>query len=145
MYHLTLTRNLSDVRRGTTGEIRVEGTNLKWPTIERPWIDNRPYISCIPSGEYILQPHTSVKYGEVWAVVGGTVSLHAGGSAQRFAVLVHPANYASQLQGCIALGTRTGKHIDGSYAVWNSQEALAELTAAVGFELHTLTIQWGVL
>ena len=31
---------------------RASYNDLSWWTIERPWLDNAPSVSCIPVGEY---------------------------------------------------------------------------------------------
>ena len=144
MKDLTITRYVSDIQQGCRGQLQVDGLRLH--TIERPWIDNRPHISCIPTGEYYIEPTESPKYGDVWAIVGGSVSRHKTDYSARFACLFHPANYASQLEGCIAVGRSTGVRDDAekSWAVWNSKDALEGLVDAVGFDVHRLTIRWGV-
>ena len=139
---LTITRYVSDVTQGCRGQLYVED-GLFLETIERPWIDNRPHVSCIPTGEYFIEPTESPKYGDVWAIVGGSVSRHKTDYSKRFACLFHPANYASQLQGCIALGLEKGEKPDGTWAVWNSGAALKDLKEAIGFSVHKLTIRWG--
>lgn len=64
-------------------------------TIERPWLQNKPWESCIPDGEYALNPYSSAKYPDVWQVANVPGRTH---------ILIHPANYAHQLAGCIAPG-----------------------------------------
>ncbi|MFC4699373.1 DUF5675 family protein [Glaciecola siphonariae] len=60
--------------------------------LERPWIDNVPFISCIPSGNYIAKPDDSgrFRYYELQNVPGRT---H---------IEIHPANKVEQLEGCLA-------------------------------------------
>jgi len=41
-------------------------------------------------------------------------------------LLFHAANYASELEGCIALGKDRGETEDGKLAVWNSKKAFNE-------------------
>jgi hypothetical protein len=71
--------------------------------LERPWVDNKPNISCIPEGIYDLQYHSYKGKVDTYALIGETVS-HFPGDKQRNLVLIHPANKVEQLQGCIATG-----------------------------------------
>ena len=69
-------------KSGTVSTVRVKDETFYG--IERPWIGNRPQISCIPGGEYALIRHDSPRYGDVWAFVGGTVSYQPHRQADRF-------------------------------------------------------------
>lgn len=98
---------------GTFGRLIVSG--ISFFTLERPWKDNEPNVSCIPLGKY-----------------QGTWSWSP--ALKRFAYLIHPvekrsgirvhsANVASQIQGCIALGEARG-WIDGHKAILLSAPAI---------------------
>ena len=85
---------------GTNGKLQLTGTAV-CHTIELPWKENEPGISCIPEGKYVLVKRYSKKFG--WhLLVEGTVS--------RSLILLHPANDAKKdLRGCIApVSTLTG-------------------------------------
>lgn len=92
---LILSRNyFSD---GTNGTLKCQG-KLICNTIELPWKDNRPKVSCIPEGEYFIAKRYSKKFG--WHLEILQVS-------KRNLILFHPANYAlRELQGCIAPVTK---------------------------------------
>jgi len=89
-------------------------------TIERPWKDNKPYVSCIPPApgdiEYyiaeVLKDSPSFNYPHLWIkdVPGRTW------------IKVHVANRPSELHGCIAPGLDLGR---GS--VGRSRDAMNEL------------------
>ena len=64
-------------------------------TIERPWLDNAPWESCIPEGEYALKWKESPKFGWCYEVEGVT---------NRTDILLHVANYPKDVQGCIGVG-----------------------------------------
>lgn len=64
-------------------------------TIELPWRDNMRRISCIPSGEYIVVPHISPKFG--W-------SLWLKDVPDRSAILIHIGNFVDDTLGCILVG-----------------------------------------
>lgn len=70
-------------------------------TIERPWKGNERGVSCIPAGtyrvRYTMSKRFSRKLYEVADVPG------------RSGIRIHAANWASQLEGCIALGVTRGQ------------------------------------
>jgi hypothetical protein len=39
-------------------------------TVEPPWRDNRPFLSCIPSGSYLCSKVDSPRFGNTWEVAG---------------------------------------------------------------------------
>ncbi len=95
----------------TEGILEFDGVSLF--TIERPWIPTWPggrrYESCIPAGEYDLVPHTRPNGQRVVALVnpGLAVYHHQDDLPEgvgRFLILLHPANWADELYGCIAPG-----------------------------------------
>jgi len=124
--------------QGTPGKLIVD--DFECVTMEREWADNRPFVSCIPAGHYKLEPHESQKYGKTWAIVGETVS-HLQTDAKRYACLIHSANYAYQLSGCIAPGEAHGGH-NGHFMVTRSKATLKELLHLLEGGAHTLTIKW---
>lgn len=64
-------------------------------TLELPWRDNKQSISCIPAGRYQVKKRYSHKYGN---------HLHILDVPGRVWILIHEANFVSQLRGCIAIG-----------------------------------------
>ena len=130
---------------GCLGEWYIDG-EFQCYTIEPPWLDNKPFVSCIPVGEYQLEPYYSQKYGDVVAMVGEGVvaNKHDAKEGDRYGCLVHSANWASQLQGCVApgknisWGTRSG-HAP-NIMVTASKTTLKELLPQITNE--TLSIQW---
>tara|TARA_R110002020_G_scaffold161298_1_gene346371 strand:+ start:5808 stop:6233 length:426 start_codon:yes stop_codon:yes gene_type:complete len=126
---------------GTRGLLSLSSTDLKLHTIERPWLDNTPFESCVPSGVYTLSPHVSSKFGDCFRFVGGTVASDPNVAA-RYACLIHVANYARQVQGCIGIGLSKGETPTGDPAVWSSKDALRQLRSAVP-TADELVIAWG--
>ena len=110
----------------TIGIISEEGKEDPiFHTIEKPWLFNEKNISCIPPGSYICKPHHSEKFThnpDIWEITD---------VPGRTAVLIHVANRAEQLKGCIALGLSAGymQYKDGTIkkAVLNSSAATREL------------------
>lgn len=71
-------------------------------TLELPWRNNMPRVSCIPKGEYkVIRRHTA-KYGK---------HFHITGVQGRSYILIHTANYFYNLLGCIGVG-REHVHIN---------------------------------
>lgn len=96
--------------RGTLGLLTVEGH--RFYTIERPWMNNERSISCIPEGEYELEWHQSPRFGWCYQVKD---------VANRSHILIHVANYATDVTGCVGLGmSLMGDRI----AVANSRKAM---------------------
>lgn len=86
---------------GTFGVLVVAGHH--WYIAEQPWNNNTPFRSCIPEGSYEVVKHKSPKFGECFALIGDDVALNQG-EAHRYGILIHPANWPDQLQGCLAPG-----------------------------------------
>jgi len=85
-------------------------------TLELPWRDNKKNVSCIPAGIYPIRP--IIRPNGDWALLLENVK-------NRTAILIHVANYAREIKGCIAVGL---KHIDmdkdGIIDVSNSGDAM---------------------
>ena len=64
-------------------------------TLELPYKDNQRNISCIPKGDYQGKKRWSEKYGN---------HIHILNVPNRSFILIHPANFAKQLRGCVAVG-----------------------------------------
>ena len=92
-------------------------------TVERPWYNNAPNISCIPEGEYRL---VLGRYN-----AGGYPAYEFVDVPGRSLIKIHAANLASQIQGCIAPGQWLGR-VEGKRAVVRSKPALAEFMEAMG-------------
>lgn len=115
---LTLTRKwFTDI--STVGVLLVDGANECF-TIERPWMDgaNTPEIAAILEGTYDVVMLPSQHFNKDM--------MHLSNVPGRTDVMIHNANWASQLKGCVAVG-RT-KSVD---AVGASVEALGRLTDKV--------------
>ncbi|MCD1628477.1 DUF5675 family protein [Marinobacter shengliensis] len=115
-----------------------EGVFGKWKfpdgwecfTVERPWLDNKPMVSCIPDGVYSLglrysptvQRITRGRYREGWEIqdVPG-----------RTFIMVHPANWPTDLNGCVGVGEAytelQGRDGKMHKAVTNSQKVFDEV------------------
>lgn len=131
---------------GTFGELKVYNdvdVAFECFTVERPWLDNEPFKSCIPADNYVLEAHDYGKYSGTFAIVGGTVSHQQEEGYKRFACLFHSANRMGDVVGCIGLGERLGA-VYGDWAVLSSKGAMTEFIKVLKSidEQHTLTIEW---
>ena len=108
---------------------------FKSECIERGWKDNQRRVSCIPAGEYPVRLEHSNRFGkelyEIYDVPG------------RSECKFHAANYARQLNGCIALGKdRRDIDGDGYKDVTSSRVTMAEFhTALRGDRSATLIVR----
>lgn len=95
MILLTLIREPNPT--ATPGSLYIYGTK-ECDTLERPWMDNKRGISCIPPGKYPVIMTVSPRFGRPMMRLAET--------APRWGILIHAANHVDELQGCIALGKR---------------------------------------
>jgi hypothetical protein len=107
-------------------------------TLELPWKDNQPDISCIPPGQYPVKPRLSPRFGEVY---------HVTEVENRSFILIHPGNFAgdtalgyrTNVQGCILLGKYRGV-LGTQRAVLNSRPSVREFMQYMAREPFDLTI-----
>lgn len=124
---VTLTRNAYSPEMGTFGEIVIGAE--KFFTVERPWLGNEPFYSCVPEGVYncSMEPTTTPvppSFGDrTWYLVGGSVGLNVG---HRTRIAIHVANIAKDVAGCIGVGLSMGC-IRNQWAVQRSSDALERL------------------
>ena len=109
-------------------------------SMERAWLGNEPFISCIPKGEYIVSPHVSPKFGDCYIITSVKQGIVGIDSGKRTHILFHSANRALQLHGCIALGSTTGI-LENQFAVFNSKKTINEFYELLGNKLTRLTIK----
>jgi hypothetical protein len=86
-------------------------------TLELPWIDNQPRISCIPEGQYPVVLEYSPKFeSKLWELYQ---------VPNRSEVKIHAANYTHEIEGCIALGlSHKDINKDGIMDVVSSKKAM---------------------
>tara|TARA_R110000822_G_scaffold56449_3_gene142649 strand:+ start:2970 stop:3368 length:399 start_codon:yes stop_codon:yes gene_type:complete len=88
----------------TIGRLYLDGTPLYY-SIEKPWLNNEPFVSCIPTGRYPLTRFDSPSYGpDTWMV---------DEVPDRSYILFHVANVADNVQGCIGLGMGVYENLEG--------------------------------
>jgi len=119
------------IRRITTGDQGTFG-NLVFEnapfavTLELPWLDNKPMVSCIPSGEYICKRVSSPKFGDTFEVTNVPGRTH---------ILFHKANRLRDLLGCIGVAEQFGK-LDGESGVLNSKQGYNEFKAILSNDIE---------
>lgn len=124
---------------GTFGTLSVGGQS--WYTVERPWVQNKPSISCIPAGTYPLV------LGMFYSGDGpggrpDYPAYEVQGVPGRSLIKIHKANRAIQLAGCIAPGKFLGCE-SGHWAVLDSTTAFKEfMLAAAAAQVDTLEVGW---
>lgn len=126
---LKLTRN-AYLDMGTFGEIFAGGETFV--TVERPWLDNRVNVSCIPEGGYILKPS---RYNR-----GGYDAMQVVSVPHRSHIKMHIANTMFNVKGCIGIGEDLG-WINGMLGVTNSTVSFARFMDIVGHQSHKLIIE----
>lgn len=99
-------------------------------TVEKPWKNNQPFVSCIPAGRYTITKGDSPRFGpNTWQVMDVPNRTH---------ILFHVGNTADDVVGCIAVGTNVYGNLDG---VGKSKPAMARFDAALRhFETQQLEI-----
>lgn len=130
--NINITRFVSK-HENTIGRLSIDGKPFCY-TIERPWIDNLPYISCIPESIYKMVRYDSPSYGaNTWMV---------DAVPNRTYILFHVANVAANVQGCIGLGSSCYEDLAG---VKNSRATVDEFYRRTGSEKEAvLTIIDGI-
>lgn len=116
---VTITRTKSNSKQ-TTGHLVASngGAVYTCKTLELPWKNNSSNISCIPTGTYDVVYTFSPRFLKFTYEIKNVKN--------RSGIRIHSANYASQLNGCVALGTQLSDiNKDGELDTTNSRIAIA--------------------
>tara|TARA_R100001460_G_scaffold25765_1_gene51918 strand:- start:8748 stop:9152 length:405 start_codon:yes stop_codon:yes gene_type:complete len=111
----------------TLGVVRVD--DELFYSVERPWLDNRVGVSCIPTGVYEMGWRESPRFGETW---------HIKDVPDRTYILIHVANFARDVEGCIGLGLSL---MGDTVAVSESRKAVAKFEMLTKGQDCQLTIE----
>jgi len=100
---------LENTAKVTRGILTLQGRIIAL-TLENPWKNNQPDISCIPTGVYPVQRYQAQrdwlqKYNPVLKV------LNVPG---RTGILFHPGNKVEHTEGCILVGLALGTESEPS-------------------------------
>ncbi len=71
-------------------------------TLELPFVNNQPNISCIPQGLYNIIPHNSTDHPDTYKLLS---------VPNRFNILIHNGNYLADIKGCILVGFRIDRGV----------------------------------
>jgi hypothetical protein len=126
MKKLILVRQLMDdnVTLGTLTLYSDKHQVLQLKTLELPWKNNTPKVSCIPEGRYLCKYEYSTAFKKNLYELKGVPG--------RSEVKIHAANYTKELLGCIAVGLiYKDMNADGIPDLGNSSVALAKLHDAI--------------
>ena len=115
----------------TLGRLKIDDLEL-W-TIERPWLNNVPFKSCIPTGQYKVRRTNSPRFGpDIWQVQDVPDRTH---------ILFHVANTSADVVGCIGCGISLYPDLNG---VGNSRKAMAKFDSYLaGLDETDLVIKTG--
>jgi hypothetical protein len=119
---LTIKRG-PQTKHGILGDLYDDKNNLLYYTLERPWLNNRPNVSCVPPGWYETEWYNSPKQGrkvlQLKNVIGRTY------------IQLHRTMFFYALLGCIGIGFEPVMAYSKMYkypiiALKNSEEAVQE-------------------
>lgn len=137
---IILERYCDSEEMGVFGKVFIDG-KFVCHTVEQPWNDNKPFESCVPAGDYELVGYDSPKFGRTYALQNHALDVGLfKGDAKRYACLLHSANLAEQLEGCIACGTNEGV-LHGKWSVDMSRRATGNLIKRIN-KGDQLSIIW---
>ena len=104
-------------------------------TIERPWLDNKQNVSCIPAGYYKLGRVDSPRFGpDTWEIKGVPGRTH---------ILIHVANTANDVIGCVGLGLGLFPQLQGVSVSKTAIENFYLMTK--GLDEEEILIRRGIL
>lgn len=106
---------------------------FKCECIERGWQDNKRMVSCIPTGVYPIKKEWSNRFKkDLWEIYE---------VEDRSECKIHSANYARQLNGCIALGSnRIDIDGDGNLDVSNSKNTIDKFHKVMGNDTEAIIV-----
>lgn len=111
-------------KKQTPGNLRTSNEgypNFECKTLELPYKDNMPNVSCVIVGNYPcrkLKESTSFKYPHI----------HILGVPGRTVIKIHILNYSRNLLGCVGIGEKfIDIDNDGLKDITNSKETLEKL------------------
>ncbi|MEY4943051.1 MAG: hypothetical protein RL254_1232 [Planctomycetota bacterium] len=123
------------------GRLADPQSGRSWDTIERPWVPTSlgvcgvKGLSCIGLGTYRVSRYSSDAHPSVYAISNPGLDVCVTEQEvaptkhhiTRTRVLIHPANWASELRGCIAPGKSRARGPGGIWMVERSRDAMNEI------------------
>jgi hypothetical protein len=100
---------------------------ISFYTLEQPWRNNMPRISCIPQGSYKVVKRLSTKFKHHFHILDVT---------GRSLILIHAGNYNIQTEGCIIVGSFLADiNNDGYIVTVNSQNTMDDLNRVINNDI----------
>jgi hypothetical protein len=99
---------------GTFSEWKIDGNKFCYG-VEKAWRNNQRRISCIPIGNYTATIYNSPLHGRVYQL---------NNVPGRSSIQIHSANFADELEGCLAPGENISEFPDGKLGVTSSKKVL---------------------
>jgi hypothetical protein len=142
------------------GRLTEPQSGRGWDTIERPWIPTSygpcgmKGLSCLPLGDYRVERYNSDAHPSVYALSAPALGVFvteqqvppSQAAFARTRTLIHPANWASELRGCVAPGKTRARGPGGIWQVTQSRDAMNEIRNVLGRSAEiTLSITSGGL
>ena len=112
-------------------------------TLELPWRDNQPNVSCIPAGEYPIEQVTASR-----SICGRRVLYLVQNVPGRSGILLHAGTWAGNKDqgfkadslGCPLMGYRTGR-LQSQRAILSSRVAVGDFMQVMGGKPGTLIVE----
>ena len=112
---LTLNRCVEFTAHKTTLGGLWENDELVCVTLERNWLNDKPFVSCLRCGVFNVVPHVSPKFGRCLSLLDEEI-------APRSHVIFHSGNVSSDSEGCVIVGLGFG-------VLWGKPAVLSSVVA----------------
>lgn len=86
-----------EIHQATIGVLLINKEFFSY-TLERPWLNDKNDISCIPTGIYTVKLTESARFKRVLPQILMPVG------SKRTGIRMHSASYVSELEGCVSCG-----------------------------------------
>ena len=110
----------------TIGNLYFRGERI-CNTVERPWLNNKKNVSCIPAGDYDLQPYSSSRFTDCYSLTCVSLGVGLTDKFQRNHILIHPGHFPDDVEGCIAPGMKLHASEWGVSSSRHAMDVLREL------------------
>lgn len=123
---------------GTFGEFLLPMEHKTLYTVEREPANNKPFVSCIPEGVFpmvkvpspIVERTTNGEFTEGWLIQN---------VPDRSEIMIHPANWPHDLEGCVGVGFDFG--FMSRLAVLRSRKAFSYLMGLLTEDAYVLHVK----
>ena len=103
-------------------------------SIERPWLSNIPFKSCIPPGEYLIKPISTKKHPDSFFLENKDLGVSWSSNTTRTEIEIHIANYVHDVVGCMGPGLELHRKIGKNPMVGRSADAMKMLNELIDGE-----------